>query len=180
VTGAIVTTATAGSLDCARGVVASACLYQPDLPVYVLTADEPVGADLGATTIAVRELTAGLGLAVGQTLDQEEQVVFGLPFLLERVVAEAGWLLFVGPGCLVTGSTTGIERRLADHPVVLTALSVPRHRHSARGPSRCCTTGRRSCGRASSTSPSDGRRSSSLGPSVPSPVGIWPRLAGRR
>ena len=127
---AIVTWATGSSQDGAHGVITSARSFYPELPIYVLAAPDVEAQKLPATVVTVEEVSDGLGLAVRETLDPEEQLAFGLPFLLEQVIADAGSLIFVSPGCIVTGQLVEVDRLFADHALVFVAPVIPRDLHS--------------------------------------------------
>ncbi|MEL7155345.1 MAG: hypothetical protein AAFN30_01960, partial [Actinomycetota bacterium] len=139
----IVTSATATSLDAADGVITTARRHAPDLPIWVLTAEGVPGADglpeteggavanPAAVTVApVGDVIGDVGVAVTETLGHDDQVAFALPFLLERLTAEVGPILYVSPGCLLTDRPTEIAELLVDHPLALAARSTPSYTHS--------------------------------------------------
>lgn len=126
----IVTSATATSLDAADGVISTVRQFYPDLPIWVLAADDATGHDPTAVRVPVSEAIGDVGVAVCETLLQDEQVTFALPFLIERLVAEVGSVLYVSPGCLMTDRATEIAELLVDHPMALAALATASHTHS--------------------------------------------------
>ncbi len=127
----IITSATSTTVDAAEGVITTARRHHPDLPVWVLATDGPSTQRPDATVVRVGDLTGPLDLAVIETLSEDEQIVFALPFLLERLIAEVGPMLYLSPGCLMTDRAREIEDLLAEHAVVLAAKATPTSRHSA-------------------------------------------------
>ncbi|MEM9135021.1 MAG: glycosyltransferase [Actinomycetota bacterium] len=127
----IVTSATSTDLDAAHGLLTTTRRHHPDLPLWVLATDGVAALHPDATIVGVGELTDDLGPAVVDTLPEQEQIVFALPFLLERLVGEVGPVLYLAPGCLMTDRAEEIDALLADRSVVLAAKATPSPRHSA-------------------------------------------------
>jgi hypothetical protein len=111
-------------------VISTARVHYPELPVWVLTADTIEHRWPSAKVVSVAEVTSDLGLMVTETLDGPQQLAFALPFLLDRLLAEVGPLLYVSPGCLFLDTVTELEDALADFPVVLAGMSTPREAHT--------------------------------------------------